>query len=323
MNCAIPRRRPNRADDDRDLTTPIPVDLSESEVVEELGVCDTPMDFLAATVLQSNLGGRGPDEGQSILEFQHVMPDTNLIVRAMSEYSPNALNADGGVNRNGIWNGFGVVNMASGSSVDLKFSFVESNSGAPRVMSSFIMSFFDADHGMSHQSRETITVSGFSAFTISGDSDLDIMNTTVDDASLAKGDGTATFSSTMRGGKVDNPMNPLNLNDLQERRTVAILFENKSEFTITAAELGYANPQGRNLFFAGQSTLVCPGEALCSSYRCPMGFGEKQDAEFEVCKSKPCTAADTVKCCTATPPHRAGSHAESRIASNNHGARHH
>lgn len=306
MNCAIPRRRPNRADDDRDDTTPIPVDLSEPAVVEELGVCDIPMDFLAATVLQSNLGGQGPDNGQNILEFQHVMPGTNLIVRATSEYSPNALNADGGVNRNGIWNGFGVINMASGSSVDLTFSFVESVSKAPQLMSYFIMSFFDADHGMSHQSRETIAVSGFSAYTTSEDSDLDIVETTIDDASLAKGHGSATFSSTMRGGKVDNPMNPLNLNDLQKRRTVSILFENKSEFTVTAAELGYANPQGRNLFFAGQSALVCEGEALCSSYRCPEGFGEKQDAEFEVCKSKPCTAADTVKCCTATPPHRAG-----------------
>lgn len=312
MNCAIPRRRPNHADDDRDATTPIPVDLSEHEIIEESGVCDTPMDFMAATVLQSNLGGQGPDDGQKILEFQNVMPGTNLVVKATSEYSPNSLNADGGVNRNGIWNGFGVINMASGTSVDLTFSFVESDSRVPKVMSNFIMSFFDADHGMSHQSRETITVSGFSAYTISEDSDLDIIDAILDDASLVSGDGTATFSSTMRGGKVDNPMNPLNLNDLQKRRTVAVLFENKSEFTITAAEMGYANPQGRNLFFAGQSALVCSGEALCSSYRCPEGFGEKQDAEFEVCMSKPCTAADTVKCCTATPPHRAGSHAGSR-----------
>merc|ERR1719329_1463373 len=64
--------------------------------------------------------------------------------------------------------------------------------------------------------------------------------------------------------------------------------------------------KGETCFFAGSSALVCTPEAKCSSYQCPEGFGEKQDAEFEVCASKPCTAADTVKCCTATPPKREG-----------------
>merc|ERR1719174_1744381 len=158
---------------------------------------------------------------------------------------------------------------------------------------------------MAHESREAMTVAGFSSFKYSDDTALDITETAIDNAALSNGAGVATFTSTMRGGKVDNPTNPLALNDLQERRTVVLMFENKAEFTVSAGESGYANPQGRNIFFSGSSSMICRAEAKCSSFQCPEGFGEKQDAEFEVCATRPCTAADTAKCCTATPPRRA------------------
>ena len=269
-------------------------------------MCDSPIDFAQASVLHSNLGGAGPDSGDETLVFGNVQPGVNLVITATSPYTPNTVNAQGGILRNDIKNGFGAVNLASGSSVDLKFEFKDSANGQPKTLEQFLFTFFDADHGMAHESREAMTVSGFSSFKYSDETALDVTETAVDNAALVAGAGVATFTSTMRGGKVDNPTNPLALTDLQARRAVTLLFENKAEFTVSAGESGYANPQGRNIFFAGASSLVCTPEAKCSSYTCPEGFGEKQDAEFEVCATRPCTAADTIKCCTRNPPRRAG-----------------
>lgn len=295
-----------RGDGADDVDAPLPDDISDSAVVDEMALCDDPVDFTKASVVHSNLGGSGPDTGDETLVFGNVKSGVNLVISATSPYTPNSVNAQGGILRNDIKNGFGVVNLASGSSVDLKFQFQDAATGAPKTMESFLFTFFDADHGMAHESREAVTVSGFSSYKFSEETALDIIETATDDAALAAGAGVATFTSTMRGGKVDNPTNPMSLSELQERRTVVLMFENKADFTVSAGESGYANAQGRNIFFSGSSAMVCQEEAKCSSYACPDGFGEKQDAEFEVCASKPCTAADTVKCCTATPPARAG-----------------
>jgi len=295
-----------RGSGEDDVDGALPDDLGDQQVVEEMALCDGAIDFTKANVVHSNLGGAGPDSGDETLVFGNVKPGVNLVITATSPYTPNTVNAQGGILRNDVKNGFGVINLASGSSVDLKFQFQDAVTGSPKVLESFLFTFFDADHGMAHESREAITVTGFSSFKFSDATALDVTETSTDDAALNAGAGVATFTSTMRGGKVDNPTNPLALNSLQERRTVVLLFENKADFIVSAGESGYANPQGRNMFFAGSSALVCEPEAKCSSYQCPEGFGEKQDAEFEVCASKPCTAADTVKCCTQTPPRRAG-----------------
>lgn len=272
--------------------------LSDADLVADLGLCDSGLDFAGAQVVHSNLGGVGPDAGDTTLVYGNVMKGINLIVSATSAYSPNTLNAEGGALRNGVHQGFGVINMASDSSVDLKFSFVDSNTGAPKVMESFLFTFFDGDHGMSHQSREAVTVSGFSAFKVKDDeTSLEILETATDDDSLASGGGVATFTSTMNGGKAGNPISPMNLNSIQEQKTVVFLFEDKSEFLVTAGESGYAKAQGRNILFAGASGLVCEEETKCSSMTCPAGSRHSPDAEFNVCSSIPCSNDDIERCC--------------------------
>merc|ERR1719272_1443458 len=123
-----------------------PTDLSSPEIVEELGICETSLDF--NSVSQSNLGGTGPDGGEAVLTFSEVTENTNLVITASSPYTPNMLNPTGGILRNGAHGGFGVINMASGSTVDLTFSFVDSRNGSPKVIDDFVVTFFDADHGM-------------------------------------------------------------------------------------------------------------------------------------------------------------------------------
>merc|ERR1719428_1647024 len=130
---------------------------------------------------------------------------------------------------------------------------------------------------------------------------LDIveMGEGLSEVALAAGNGAATFTSTMRGGKVDNPVAPLTLTRLQQDRTVALLFSGKSSFGVTLSETGYANPQGRNFYFSGSSALVCPEDAKCTSYTCPSGYSSRMNAEFLVCAGRPCTDVDIENCCYA------------------------
>lgn len=277
-----------------------PTNLGSPEIVEELALCETALQF--TTVSHSNLGGAGPDGGAEDLTFAGVAENTNLVVTATSPYTPNMLNPTGGVLRNGAHQGFGMINMASGSSVDLNMRLVDSRDGSPKVMGDYVITFFDGDHGMGHESRESITVRGMSSFVVDDDSSLTINDDGASDEELSAGTGVATFTSSLRGSKEDNPVSPLSLSILQARRSVAVLLEGKSEFQITLSEVGYVNPQGRNIFFAGASSLVCDGEAKCSSYECPLGFELRQDAEFTICDSKPCSVIDHERCCASSLP---------------------
>ena len=154
---------------------------------------------------------------------------------------------------------------------------------------------------VSHESRESITISGFSSYHLTDMSALDIaeVGEGLSEEALAAGNGAATFTSTMRGGKVDNPISPVTLTRLQQDRTIALLFSGTSSFSATLAETGYANPQGRNFYFSGSSALVCPEDARCTSYTCPDEYTIRMDAEFRVCTGSPCTNIDTDNCCYA------------------------
>lgn len=282
--------------------------IDDPRYVEHAQICNDrfgqTLDLAHATLQHSNLGGAGPDGGPETLVYSGVFHAAHggvldMVVRATSPYTPNLLNANGGVLHNGLHGGFGVINVACDGSVDLEFSFVDQSTGAPAAPPPFLFTWFDSDHGMAHESRESITVNGFSSYHITDMSSLDIaeVGEGLSEVALAEGEGKATFSSTMRGGKVDNPVSPLHLSRLQADRTLSILFAGKSSFTVTLAETGYANPQGRNFYFSGTSALVCPDDARCTSFNCPINFTRRMDAEFRVCAANPCTDSDVENCC--------------------------
>lgn len=283
--------------------------IDDERTVEEMQICESrfgqTLDFAHATVTHSNLGGAGPDGGPETLVYSGVFhshgTDIDLVISATSPYTPNLLNANGGVLHNGLHGGFGVINIACDGSVDLLFTFVDQDSGAAVTPPPFLFTWFDADHGMAHESRESITVNGFSSYHITDLSSLEIVEVGegLGELALAEGEGAATITSTMRGGKVDNPTTPLHLTRLQADRTLALLFSGKPSFSVTLAETGYANPQGRNFYFSGSSALVCPDDARCTSFACPDNFTRRMDAEFRVCAAKPCTDSDIENCCYA------------------------
>merc|ERR550532_552280 len=150
-----------------------------------------------ATVLHSNLGGHGPDNGAQTMLVVPVAQGINLEITATSDYTPNTINPRGGVLNNKIHDKFIQINVATNAAVDLQFQLVDSATGQPTTIDKFAFTMVDRDQGMSHESRESITVDGFSSYKAGSDVAVE-----------AKGQNLATFSSTLRGGNVDNPTSP-------------------------------------------------------------------------------------------------------------------
>jgi len=252
---------------------------------EEMCVGASTLDFSAATVTHSNLGGQGPDSGEETLVYSGITDQdgfvVDLVVTATSPYAPRD------ASKNGLQDDFGVLNIEINSAVDLLFRFM--SGGQPLVMKAFYFTFFDLDQGRAHEAREKATIRGFDSYRLSGGTSLDVEEL---------GDSSAIFSSSMRGGKVDNPASPLSLSHLQRERSVHLEFSDVSEFSVQLAEENYASSnEGRNWFFAGPSSIVCGRESKCSTYECPDGYHTRTMAEFLLCEGSRCTTADDRDTC--------------------------
>jgi len=249
------------------------------------------LNFTQAVISHSNLGGMGPDDGAETLVYQGLAQkdgeSIDLTVTAASPYVPNdAL-------KNGVHSDhFGNLNLKVNNQVNLTFRFTNSL-GSPRELDPFFLTFYDIDQGMSHESRESVSVYGFQEFKVSQDTELDI---------IALGDDAATFQSTLRGGKVDNPKHPRFLTEVEEERTVVLTMGATSEFQVTLTESNYAAvEQGRNFLFSGPSSSVCGREHLCIDFICPAGFHIRTMAEFLVCEGRKCEPKDRDTCCYEIP----------------------
>lgn len=249
------------------------------------------LNFTTATVSHSNLGGQGPDDGAETLVYESVLVQdgvaVDLIVTASSPYFPNS------ALKNGIHGGlFGIINVAVNSAVDLTFRFVD-RQGAPVTVNPFFFTLYDIDQGMDHASRESVTARGFSEYRVAEETELRIE---------VLGDDSATFTSSLRGGKVDNPTHPFALTNAEKERTVVLKFPATSEFSLSFSESSYADEdQGRNLLFSGPSSMVCGREHMCTDYICPDGYHIRTMAEFLVCSGRRCTESDRDTCCYEMP----------------------
>lgn len=256
---------------------------------EELCAPERALNFSAALVSHSNLGGAGPDAGEETLVFENIAfaggAAVDLVVSATSPYAPNdAL-------KNGARGGFGVINLRVNTAADLLFRFVDRH-GAAVEMEPFLFTVFDIDQGMSHTSRETVTLSGVSSFEVAEETELAIQTLT---------DDTFSFTSSLRGGKVDNPVSPMSLSKTQEERSVAATLPKASEFAVSFADVRFAKDQGRNFLFAGTSSMSCRREHGCNEYNCPDGYHLRTMAEFLVCAGRRCEESDRDTCCYAEP----------------------
>jgi hypothetical protein len=99
------------------------------------------LNFSTSTVIHSNLGGKGPDDGEESLVYQNVArkdgKSVDLVVTTIGDgYMPRAPEKNGvrGTQEAGQ---FGLVNIAVNTDVNLRFSFVDSETGADVTMDPF------------------------------------------------------------------------------------------------------------------------------------------------------------------------------------------
>jgi hypothetical protein len=240
---------------------------------EDIPSCMHSIDLSRARLIHNNLGGHGPDDGMPTMVFSNVVHQdqkVNLEVTALSDYRPrNTAN-------NALVNQFGVINLETGTNATLRFTFIDPETDDYIEMPAFFFSFFDLDHGRSHGSRESIDVHGFNTFALTGTTEVQVDRRDEDDAS---------FVSSMAGNKLDNPLMSRSLTQLQQERTVTLLFPSGlTHFDVTLREVGYVHVQGRNFFFAGPSSLVCNEQETCALFLCPNGYRRRMNSEFTICR---------------------------------------
>lgn len=211
------------------------------------------LDFGDSELTANNLGGQGPVlTDPPYLEYsmlQDLLPDeVCLRVTNTSAYMPS-FNPGGGVEFNGLSGQFGIINVLSDTSVDLKFEFVNKTDETPYVVPFFIFTWFDFDMNPNGGRVESLVAENvFSTFFVTLDTTLEI---TTDMGAM-----TTTFMSTVPGFVSDNPMDPSDLTPEQEAKAVAFVYEDISSFCITLCISGPSNEFGRNLIFGGVSDLV-------------------------------------------------------------------
>mmetsp|Transcript_8955 Transcript_8955/g.16119 ORF Transcript_8955/g.16119 Transcript_8955/m.16119 type:complete len:430 (+) Transcript_8955:56-1345(+) len=209
-------------------------------------------------LVTNNLGGAGPDtDSPKELRFTGVATidgaNVDLVVQSMSTYQPGV--AEG----NGVFGEFGRINVKEGSSVDLKFSFVDGKSGQPVVLPAFYLSIFDIDQSERGDQTESVTVDVGGMDQYVTDSMSEVL--------VAPGaQGKVVFTSTRHGAPCDDPKDPWEFSEVkcdgsrvdQRLRAVTMHFSNVATVSLSPSVsctgeecFGY-----RSLIFAGSSGLV-------------------------------------------------------------------
>jgi len=196
----------------------------------------------------SNLGGKGPQGGEKELLYGSVCKVSgqtlDLAVTATSPYLP-ANSA-----KNGISGAYGVVNLANSQKANFLFSFYKAGTKNPFTLSSTSFTIFDIDSGSSGEA-EVVTASGFSSYTSGNNTELKV----------EPSPGTLKLTSTTQGYGSDNPKDPMALTPKQIARSVTLVFDDVSSFPLSFQITGGPSDKGRNLLFAGDSSL----NAMCTS----------------------------------------------------------
>lgn len=203
-------------------------------------------------VLQSNLGGHGPDVGAATLSLESNRTEGGLTVKHLEfRITANTPYNPGLPMYNGIYKGlvgkYGTVVVMPGSSVNLTFRVFDLNTSKPIRMPSVAFTFFDLDEYRDHAASEFIRASGFTRADLSEDTEV---------SRFSDPDGTTTFQATTAGNFNDNPVDPLLLTEQQKNRAVTLTFTDTDEVTVVLGAT--PGPSAARAFtFVGHPVLQC------------------------------------------------------------------
>jgi len=221
-------------------------------------------------LVQSNLGGAGPDFGFAGMRFEdagiHEGQPYDMVVTATGPYEPLKSMDNGyecGQPTAGCTTGhFAQISVTAGTQVDLTIEFQDSATQKPMTLSSFMLSFHDIDR-LSAKVEEVIYITGFT--------DAVILDDATEVVSTVEADGRTKLTSKKDGTACDDPEHPDRLASVtcsgvaidQKKRSAAFLFKDTSsialslEVTCNDCTAG----EGRDFRFAGETNLVsCTGK---------------------------------------------------------------
>lgn len=258
--------------------------------------------FPAGALNVSNLDNDGPMFGsEPYLWFHNVFPfsgdnhpDIDLRVRVSGIYEP------ANVSLNGQHGNYGSINVADNTQVDLTFEFFVAPNGTStgrqrtRLTSPFYFSVLDFDMQDNGGGTESIAVTGFDSYSMTNTSSIAVSKDHSD---------RTVFTATQYGTESDNPRDPLNLTREQLDKSVTILYPAKTDgFSITMKVRGGFDGLGRNFLFSGWTEVVCPRQALCMTYECPLGKTPKSELLAVECEGLGCYNFDESTCCEEIEP---------------------
>eukprot|EP00927_Polykrikos_kofoidii_P017669 TRINITY_DN1806_c0_g1_i7.p1 TRINITY_DN1806_c0_g1~~TRINITY_DN1806_c0_g1_i7.p1 ORF type:complete len:499 (-),score=42.36 TRINITY_DN1806_c0_g1_i7:92-1510(-) len=182
-----------------------------------------------ATVTRNNLGNLGPQkDGLRGMQLHNVGTfggeAIDIAVSIISgTYTANNIDV------NGLLNGWGVINGACGSSVDVRFTILSAFEGAPLVLPELMFSFGGLDTGKDGNCVMSVTSAGFNKYYLSKTSEIASKGT----------DNRTSFSGTKYSPGTEGPLSD---------NEVDLRFFNVAEIvaTLTWGEGGFG---GRNTYF--------------------------------------------------------------------------
>lgn len=221
-------------------------------------------------LVQSNLGGAGPDFGFEGIRFEdagtHEGQPFDMVITATSPYKPLKSTDNGyecGQPAMGCTTGhFAQISVTAGTQVDLTIEFQNSATQDPITLSSFIFSLHDIDRLDKHV-EEVIYISGFT--------DEVILDTLTEVVSTLESDGRTKLTSGKDSTDCDDPLHPDRLLTVtcngvaidQKKRSAAFLFKDTSSIALSLEVTcnNCTENNGRSFLFAGETNLLgCAGK---------------------------------------------------------------
>lgn len=280
------------------------LDIATCCRIDRQGSCarDLDMTFDDLAVVHNNLAGQGPAGGPEEIRVANIYPnreervDMSVSVPGSVRDQYRAFNSS----KNGVHQGFLVINVRCGSSTFITLKF-QNASGQPVTLDSFYLTVADMDAERDGQGLETVMMTDFEYYNLSANTTLETGSWSRDRGDDLSGQYT-TFHSTTFGVEMDNPPHVAAVQTrTRANKAVTLHYANKSEVNLRLAVSAGTAGGGRHILISGSSSISCPyRRESCVTFSCPDARRLKANADVLQCRGSKCGRKDIDTCCSNT-----------------------
>lgn len=261
--------------------------------------CNSENTLDLSKLIYSNLGNMGPDipaEGQKFQEsliYHDVFPNSGSEIDLVVSVHPDSQYFPYNPKRNGVFNGYGIINLKTGANAALSFNFHQHSNGQTDSALVKPPRFFFSVSGIDEQKEmgvESVKVYKPEFYKVTSGSAL-----TVEE------DEEGTTFTANRGGGIERTTWKEFTGALLNH-TATLLMPSVEHFRVDLSSTsGWA---GRNFVFTGSTGITCGKRAECVKMVCDDGFKLRADAHLRTCMGSWCyKEVDQDKCCELKVPH--------------------